>query len=72
MKEVIITSILKGFDQKKHFFFEGWFCFKISNLGLALGMTLKFYTSVRKQLKLKVRKFWRLSCTFVEVTGENW
>ena len=28
-----------------------------NNLGLALGITLKFYTSVAKGLKLKVRKF---------------
>ena len=26
------------------------------NLGLALGMSLKFYTSVAKELKLEVRK----------------
>ena len=29
-----------------------------NNLGLALGTKLKFYTSVKKELKLKVRKFW--------------
>ena len=33
-----------------------WSC----NLGLALGMAFKFYTSVAKVLKLKLRKFWRL------------
>ena len=38
------------------------------NLGLALGMTLKFYTSVAK---LKVRNFQGLIPTFVEVTWEN-
>ena len=32
-------------------------------------MNLKFYTSVAKGLKLKVRKFWELIPTFVEVTG---
>ena len=37
------------------------------NLGLALVMALKFYTSVEKELKLKVRKFLRLILTFVEV-----
>ena len=26
-------------------------------MGLALGMALKFYTSVAKELRLKVRKF---------------
>ena len=30
---------------------------------------VKFYTSVAKGLKLKVRKFWALFPTFVEVTG---
>ena len=45
--------------------------FKLNNLGLALGMTLKFYTSIGKGLKLKVRKFLRLIFLFVEVTGEK-
>ena len=34
-------------------------------------MNLKFDTSVAKGLKLKVRKFWTLTPTFVEVTGEK-
>ena len=34
-------------------------------------MALKLYTSVAKGLKLKVRKFWGLISTFVEVTGEK-
>ena len=38
-------------------------------MGLALGMALKFKTSVEKGLKLKVRKFWGLIPIFVEVTG---
>ena len=42
-----------------------------NNLGLALGTKLKSYTSVAKGLKLKVRKFWGLIPTFVEVTGEK-
>ena len=32
-------------------------------------MTLKFYTSVAKSLKLKAREFWELIPTFVEATG---
>ena len=32
-------------------------------------MALTFYTSVAKELKLKVRKFLRLIFLFVEVTG---
>ena len=44
---------------------------KFNNLGLALGTNFKFYTSVGKGLKLKVRKFWWLIPTVVEVTGEK-
>ena len=68
MREIIITSILKGFDPKTAFF-EGWF--KFNNLGLALGMALKFYTSAAKGLKLKVRKFWGLIPSFAEVTAKK-
>ena len=56
---------------RKTVFIEGWSWFKFNNLGLALGTNLKFYTSLSKGLKLKVRKFWRLIPTFVEVTGEK-
>ena len=49
----IITSILKGFDQKNQFF-EGRSWFTFNNLELALGMALKLYTSATKELKLKV------------------
>ena len=52
-------------------FFEGWSLFKFNNLRLALGANLKFCTSVTKGLKIKVRKFWGLIHTFVEVTGEK-
>ena len=34
-------------------------------------MNLKFYTSVAKGMKLKVKKFYELVPTFVEVTGEE-
>ena len=34
-------------------------------------MALKFYIGVAKGFKLKVRKFYRLIPTFVEVTGEK-
>ena len=70
MREVIITSILEGSDQKKHFF-EGCFCFKFNNLGLALGMALKFNTKVAEKLKLKFRKFWELFLIFIEVIQEK-
>ena len=45
--------------------------FKFNNLRLALGTNLKFYTSVAKGLKLKVRKFWGLIPTFAKVTEER-
>ena len=51
--------------------FEGWSWFKFNNLGLARGTNLEFYTNLSKGLKLKVRKFWGLILTFVEVTGEK-
>ena len=44
---------------------------KFNNLGLSLGTNVKIYTNVPKGLKLKVRKFWELIPTFVEVTGEK-
>ena len=56
---------------RKIAFFEGLSWFKFNNLRLALGTNLKFYTTVAKGLKLKVRKFWRPNSTFVEVTGEK-
>ena len=56
---------------RKTTFFEGWSWFKFNNLGLALRATLKFSISMAKGLKLKVRKFWGLISTFVEVTGEK-
>ena len=55
---------------RKTNFFQGYSWFKFNHLGLALGMALKCYTNVAKVLKLKVRKFWRLIPTFVEVTRE--
>ena len=42
-----------------------------TNFELTLGVALKFYTSVTKRLKLKVRKFWGLVPTFIEATGKN-
>ena len=68
--EVIVNSILFGFDQKNHLFARcSWF--KFNNLGLALPMALIFYTGLAKELKLRVRRFWGLIPTFVEVTGEK-
>ena len=47
---------------------EGRSWFKINNLALALGMALKFYSSVAKGLKIKVRKSFGLILMTVEVT----
>ena len=44
---------------------------QFNNLGLKLGMNLKFYTSEAKRLKMKFRKFRRLLSTFIEVTAEE-
>ena len=46
-----------------------WYRFKLNNF--ELGMILKFYSSVTKGLKLKVKKFLGLIPTFGEVTVEN-
>ena len=73
MRYVIILYhivILEGFDQKKRSF-GGCFWFKFNNLGLALGMALKFNTNVAEKLKLKVRKFWEAFPIFVEVIREK-
>ena len=56
MREIIITSVLYGFDQKKQVFWVMRLV-KFNNLGMALGMALKIYKSVAKVLKLKVKKF---------------
>ena len=56
---------------RKIAFFEGWSWFKFNNLGVVLITDLKLDTSVAKGLKLKVRKFWWLILTFVEVTREK-
>ena len=56
---------------RKTAFFEGWSWFKFNNLTLALGTNLKFYTSVAKKFKLKVRMIGRLIPTFGEVSEEK-
>ena len=56
---------------RKTAIFEGWSRLKFNDLGPALGKNLKLYNSVAKGLKLKVIKFWGLTPTFVDVTGEK-
>ena len=53
MREVIISQIIYVFVQKADF--EEWSWFNVNNLGLKLGMALKFYSSVAKRLKPKVK-----------------
>ena len=53
-------NFIRIWPEKTGFFFEGLSWFKFSNFGLALGMTLEFYASVAKRLKVIVRKSWGL------------
>ena len=62
MTEFIIPQFYKDLTRKKNFF-EGCPWFELNNLGLAPGMSLKFFTAVAKSLKLKVRKFLGLITT---------
>ena len=48
-----ISSILKWFDQNKQSF-ERWSWLKFKNLKMTQSMALKLYSSVAKELKLKV------------------
>ena len=45
---------------------------KLGNSSICIReVSIKFYTSLSKGLKLKVREIWGLIPTFVEVTGEK-
>ena len=57
MRKIIITSILYG----------PGLCLSL----IIWGMALKFYSSLGKRLKPKVRKCWELITTFPEVTREK-
>ena len=62
MREDIITSVKTIFEGLVLIF---------DDLGLALGMALKFHNSLAKGLELKVRKLWGLNLTFGEVIGQK-
>ena len=47
LREVIIISSLWGFDHKSRLF-VGWYWFYFNNLGVALGMELKFSSLLQK------------------------
>ena len=66
----ISMRFYKDFTRKTNFF-EGWSWLKFNNLGLGLSMALKFYTSVAKVLKVKVKKLLRLIPMLVEFTREK-
>ena len=51
-------------------FWERWSCFKFNDSGLTLGKALKYYSSIVKGSKQKVRKFWELISVF-ENQGKN-
>ena len=69
MRELIITSILQGLDQKKTLF-EGWSWFRFNNLGLVLDITMKFNISVVKGQNVKGKEILGLALTFVENTAK--
>ena len=55
MREVIINPNSYRFHQKNRFFWEAILVLsKFNNFRLVLGMSLKIYSFVRKELKLKV------------------
>ena len=56
---------------KKNPFFDWWSWFKFNNLGLALDIALKFYSSVANGLKIKVKIFEGLIPNFIKNTGEK-
>ena len=70
MREVIILSY-KDLSRKINFV-EVRFKFNFNNFRVVLGIRLKLCTSAEKGLQLKLRKFYGLIGTFLEVTGENW
>ena len=71
MGEVIIACFIRIWPEKPVILMSALDLLNI--LGLALGIALKFYTSVAKRLKLKMRKFWRLIPTFVKKRDKlNW
>ena len=74
MREVIITSILGEFDQKKTIFW-GVFLVQVQwfKTGTWYGLViiiLKFNTKLAETLKLKVRKFWKLIPIYLGVIRE--
>ena len=57
LREIIITSFLYGFDKKKKQIFLSMVLVQFIYLGLVIVINLKFYISLVKELKLKVKNF---------------
>ena len=53
-------------------FYEDCSWINFNNLGLVLGMALKFYTSVEKELELKVGKSLVLLVRLYTLQKKNW
>ena len=61
MREVIITSILQGFDRKNHFF-DGWSWFKFNNLGwVGSSYQLEILHQCVKRVRTKSQKVFRVN-----------
>ena len=60
-------NFIKLLPESRCFGGPSWF--KSSNFGLVVGMALKFYSIVIKELKLKIREFGGIITTFREVAG---
>ena len=54
-KKLSKPQFYKDLTRKKTFF-KAWSWFKFNNLRLAMGMTLKFYTSMAKRVETKSQK----------------
>ena len=80
-KSLVTLAFLREKLSQPHFYkdltsktasFERWSRFQFHNLGLALGKTLRFYTSVAKRFKLKVRDSWGKFLRLKKLQGKNW
>ena len=69
MREVIMPSILERFDQEIHFF---WGMLFVHWFGTGTRYDSEIMHKCGKRVKIKVRKFWRLTLTFVKLQGKIW
>ena len=68
MREVIMPSILERSDQEIHFF---WGMLFVHWFGTGTRYDREIIHKCGKRVKIKVRKFWRLTLTFVKVPRKN-